>query len=144
MPDRGDGALESANIKLASVASSVVGVSAREMLQQLVAAEAPPAAVAELARCRLREKIPALQEALRGTVGAHHRFLIPRILSAIERLEEQISTLGQEIAAGQRPFAEAVDRLDTISGVGRRTAEILVAEAGTDLSRSPSAGHLAS
>lgn len=137
--------LESANIKLASVASSVVGVSAREMLRRLVADEAAaPAELAELARGRLREKIPALQEALRGTVGAHHRFLIPQILSTIDLLEAQIATLDQEIEARQRPFVEAVDRLDTIPGIGRRTAEILIAEVGTDLSRFPDAAHLVS
>jgi transposase len=137
--------LESANIKLSSVASSVVGVSAREMLQRLVADEAAtPAELAELARGRLREKIPALQEALRGTVGAHHRFLIPQILSTIDLLEAQIATLDQEIEARERPVAEAIERLDTIPGMGRRTAELLVAEVGTDLSRFPDAGHLAS
>ena len=137
--------LESANLKLASVASSVVGVSAREMLRRLVTDEAvAPAELAELARGRLREKIPLLQEALRGTLGAHHRFMIPRILGMIELLEEQITTLDQEIEARQRPFVEAVERLDTIPGVGQRTAEILVAEVGVDLSRFPTAGHLAS
>jgi transposase len=137
--------LESANLKLASVASSVVGVSAREMLRRLMADDgATPAALAELARGRLREKIPALQEALRGTLGAHHRFLIPQILSTIELLEAQIATLDQEIEARQRPFAEAVEHLDTIPGIGRRTAETLVAEVGTDLSRFPDAAHLVS
>ena len=137
--------LESANIKLAAVASSVVGVSAREMLTRLVADQAAsPMELADLARGRLREKIPALEQALQGTVGAHHRFLLPQILSMIDLLEERIGALDREIEARQRPFAEAVDRLDTIPGVGRRTAETLVAEVGTDLARFPSPAHLAS
>jgi transposase len=136
--------LEGANIKLGAVASSVVGVSARQMLAALVAGTLPPEAVAQLARGRLREKIPQLERALRGSFGAHHRYLVPQSLATIDFLEERIAELDREIEARQRPFAEAVDRLDAIPGVGRRTAEALVAEIGTDLGRFPSAAHPAS
>jgi transposase len=136
--------LEGANLKLAAVASSVVGVSARQMLEALVAGPLPPAALADLARGRLRSKIPQLERALAGSFGAHHRYLVPRILAAIDFLDEEIAELSREIEARQRPFAEAVARLDQIPGVGRRTAEIVVAELGTDLGRFPTAGHLAS
>jgi transposase len=136
--------LEGANIKLASVASSVVGVSARQMLTALIAGDASPAELAELARGRLRAELPALERALSGSFRAHHRFLVARLLETIDFLDEQLTELDREIEARQRPFAEVVQRLDAIPGVGRRTAEVLVSELGTDLSRFPSAGHLAS
>jgi transposase len=136
--------LEGANIKLAAVASSVVGVSARAMLAALVAGAADPAALAELARGRLRDKLPALERALTGRLTDHHRYLIPRILAAIDFLEAELTDLDQRIAELERPFAEAVERLDTIPGVGRRVAEIVLAELGPDLHRFPSAAHLAS
>jgi transposase len=136
--------LEGANVKLASVASDVTGVSARAMLAELVAGATDAAALAELARGQLREKIPALQPALTGRVGPHQRFLLAQQLAHIDFLEEQIARLDAEVAERTRPFEAAIARLDTIPGVSRRVAQTLVAEIGLDLERFPTPGHLAS
>jgi len=135
--------LEGANIKLAGVASSLGGRSAREMLAALVAGERAPAVLADLARGRLREKRPQLEQALRGSFGPHQRFLVAQQLAHLEYLDEAIAQVSAEIAERLRPFEDALTRLQTIPGVGRRGAEILLAEIGTDLSRFPTAGHLA-
>jgi transposase len=136
--------LEGANIKLASVASDVTGVSARAMLAEMVAGATDAAALAEQAQGRLREKIPALQRALAGRVGDHQRFLLAQQLAHVDFLDEQIARLDAEVAERTRPFEEAVARLDTIPGVSRRIAETLVAEVGVVLDRFPTPGHLAS
>jgi transposase len=149
--------LEGANIKLAAVASDVTGASGREMLAGLVAGAADAAALARLAKGKLRAKIPQLERALTGRVAGHQRFLLARQLAHLAELEALIAEVGAEVdrrlaaldapAAGGPPggpFAEAVARLDTIPGVGQRTAETLVAEIGLDMGRFPSAGHLAS
>ena len=136
--------LEGANIKLASVASDIMGRSAREMLAMLVAGTADPATVAQLARRRLREKIPELERALTGRLGAHQRFLLGRQLAHIDFLDEAIDRVSAEVAERLRPFQDAVERLDEIPGVGRWTAEVILAEVGTDMTRFPTAGHLAS
>jgi transposase len=136
--------LEGANIKLAAVASDVTGVSARAMLGALVAGSTDAEALAALAVGQLRTKIPELQRALTGRMGAHQRFLLAEQLAHIDFLDERLARLDAEVAARTRPFEEAVARLDTVPGVGRRTAEVLAAEIGTDLARFPTAGHLAS
>jgi transposase len=174
--------LEWANLKLAGVATDVLGQSGRAMLEAIVAGQADPAALADLALGRLREKRAALEQALAGRVRDHHRFLLASHLAHIDFLDEQIATFDARIAAqiepaapddpagpgaepagdGERgtaadgpstgqpataapvPWAEAVAWLDTIPGVGQRTAEVLVAEIGTDLSRFASPAHLAS
>jgi transposase len=136
--------LEGANIKLASVATDIMGVSGRQMLAALVEGVKDGAAVAQLARGRLREKLPELERALTGRIGAHQRFLLARQLAHIDFLDAQIEQVSAEVAERLRPFEEVIDRLDTIPGVGRRVAEVLVAEVGSDLSRFPTAGHLAS
>jgi transposase len=136
--------LEGANIKLAGVASSLVGRSAREMLDALVAGERAPQALAQLARGRLREKRPQLEQALRGQFHAHQCFLVAQQLAHLDYLEEAIARVSAEIAERLRPFEDALTRLQTIPGVGRRGAEILLAEIGTDMSRFPTAAHLAS
>jgi transposase len=136
--------LEGANLKLAGVASNIVGVSGRQMLAALVAGEDDPAALAQLAQGRLREKLPALEQALTGRVGAHQRFLLARQLAHIDFLDEAIAGVSTEIAERLRPFAAEVARLMTIPGVGPRTAETVLAEIGPDLRRFPTAGHLAS
>jgi transposase len=136
--------LEGANVKLASVASDVTGVSARAMLAELVAGSTDAAALAGLAVGQLRAKIPDLQRALSGRVGDHQRFLLAQQLSHIDFLEGQLAQLDAEVAERTRPFEDAVARLDTIPGVGQRTAEVLVAEIGTELDRFPTPGHLAS
>jgi len=136
--------LEGANIKLGDVASSVVGASGRAMLQAIVAGTTDAATLAELARGRLREKRADLERALSGRLGAHHRFLLTEQLCRLDGLDEAIERLSAEIAERLGPFEEELARLDSIPGVGRRTAEILLAEIGADMSRFPSAAHLAS
>jgi transposase len=100
--------------------------------------------MAALARGKLRRKHAALEQALQGRMGDHHRRLIALHLEHIDLLDEQIDQLSQEIAARLRPYETALQRLETIPGVGRRTAEVLAAEMGLDMARFPSAGHLAS
>jgi transposase len=136
--------LEGANIKLASVASDVLGISARQMLDALVGGTTDAAALADLARGKLRAKLPTLERALAGRFAAHHQFLVAQHLAHIDYLDEAIARLDAVIAERLRPFETAIERLDTIPGVGRRTAEVLVAEIGTDMARFPTAGHLAS
>ncbi|HEV2124689.1 MAG TPA: IS110 family transposase [Chloroflexota bacterium] len=158
--------LEGANIKLASVASNIVGKSGREILAALVAGTTDPALLAQLAKKKLRAKIPQLERALAGRVEAHQRFLLARQLAHLDDLDrllgevsgeigrrlaaesdeppaKEVSMTAAERPAGQ-PGAEAVERLQTIPGVGQRIAEVLVAEIGTDMSRFPTAAHLAS
>jgi transposase len=136
--------LEDANIKLASVATDVLGASGRAMLEALVAGVTDPAELADLARRRLREKIPALKEALRGRVTDHHRFLLRMHLEHVAHLDGLIGRLGQRIEEVMAPFAEAAGRLATIPGVSQRVAETVVAEVGADMERFPTAEHLAS
>jgi transposase len=136
--------LVDAHNKLASVATDVLGVSGRAMLEALIAGETDPEALADLARKRLREKIPALQLALQGRVTDHHRFLLRVHLDHITHLEGLIGRLGARIEEALAPFAEAVARLQTIPGVSQRVAETVVAEVGLDMGQFPSADHLAS
>jgi transposase len=136
--------LEDAGIKLGSVASDVLGVSGRAMLRSLVAGERDPEVLAELARGQLRKKIPLLREALYGRFSAHHGLMVRLALDHLEQLESSIAVLDAEVDKVMAPFAEARDRLDTITGVGKRAAECIVAEIGADMSRFPTAAHLAS
>jgi len=136
--------LEDANIKLAGVATDVLGVSGRDMLEGLIAGETDPEKLADLARKRLREKIPALRLALQGRVTDHHRFLLRMHLDHITHLGELIGRLGARIEEALAPFAEAEGRLQTIPGVSQRVAETVVAEVGPRMEQFPSADHLAS
>jgi len=136
-------ALESANIKLASVASDVLGVSGRAMLNAIIEGKATPSEMAELAKGRLREKREELNKALEGRVKPHHRFVLTELLCQIDNLDEAIARFDEQIKDYCRPFEEAVTQLDTIPGVARHTAEIIVSEIGVDMSRFPSADHLA-
>ncbi len=136
--------LEDANIKLAAVATDVLGMSGRDMLEALIAGETDPEKLADLARKRLREKIPALQLALQGRVTEHHRFLLRLHLDHVDHLGELIGRLGARIEEALAPFAEAAQRLQTIPGISQRVAETVVAEIGTDMGQFPSADHLAS
>lgn len=136
--------LEDAGVKLAVVVSDVLGVSGRAMLEGLLHGTTDPAVVAELARGRLRTKLPALRQALAGRFGTHHRFLVGRILAHLDYLDEAIAECTAQIAEVLRPFAAVVERLQTIPGVKQRTVEVLVAEIGTEMSRFPTPGHLAS
>src|SRR6516225_9965910 len=136
--------LEDANVKLASVATDVLGVSGRDMLEALIAGETDPAKLAELARKRLREKLPELQLALQGRVTDHHRFLLRMHLDHVAHLEELIARLSVRIEEAVVPFAQAQERLVTIPGVSQRVAETVLAEVGPNMEQFPSAGHLAS
>jgi transposase len=136
--------LEDANVKLAGVATDVLGVSGRDMLEALIAGETDPGKLADLARKRLREKIPALRLALQGRVTDHHRFLLRMHLDHITHLEELIGRLGARIEEALAPFAEAEGRLQTIPGVSQRVAETVLAEVGPRMEQFPSADHLAS
>src|SRR6266542_4453487 len=135
--------LEGANLKLASVATDIMGVSARAMLQALLAGQADPAALAELAKGRLRTKEAELAKALAGELTPVQAFLLARQLGHIDYLDAEIAALDARLAEEMRPFADQLARLMTIPGVGRRTAETILAEAGADMSRFPSAAHLA-
>jgi transposase len=136
--------LEGANIKLAAVATDIMGKSGREILAALVAGQADAAAMAELAKGKLRTKLPELERALVGQFGAHQRFLVGQHLAHIDYLDEVIAELSAQIAERVRPFEDELVRLDAITGVGRPTAEVIVAEIGTDMTRFPSDRHLAS
>lgn len=136
--------LEGANIKLGSVATDIMGKSGRQMLDQLVGGSTDAAALADLAKGKLRTKIPALERALTGRFGDHQRFLVGQQLAHIDYLDEVIARLSAEIAERVRPFDDAITRLDAIPGVGRITAEVIVAELGTDMSRFPTDAHAAS
>jgi transposase len=136
--------LEGANIKLAGVASDVLGISARRMLEALVAGRTDAAALADLALGQLQKKRPELERALAGRFGPHQRYLVAKMLAHIDELDASMVELSAAIRARMRPFEVALERLDTIPGGGRRIAEILVAELGTDLRRFPTAAHLVS
>ena len=135
--------LEDANIKLASVASDVMGISAQQMLDALVNGELSPTAMAELARGRMRAKREQLAQALTGRLQAHHRFLIAEHRAHIASLDKAIHRLSVEIAQRLGPYEEILVRLETIPGIKRRLAEIILAEIGPEMSRFPSAQHLA-
>jgi transposase len=172
--NRVQGVLERANIKLAAVATDIMGVSGRAILAAVVEGRADPATMAALAKGRLRNKVPVLEQALTGLVRAHHRRLLAMQLAHIDFLDEQIEALSAEITrcltdlstmeppeapagsvgaveGGEEPslpgtpmrFSQAVSVLDTIPGVDRRGAEVLVAEWGTDMARFGTASRLA-
>jgi transposase len=136
--------LEDAGIKLGCVASDVLGVSGRAMLEALVGGTTDPEVLAELARGQLRKKLPALREALQGRVARHHRLLVAELLAHLDYLDEAIGRLSGEVARVVAPFSPLLALLCTIPGVDRRTAEVILAEVGTDMGRFPTAGHLAS
>lgn len=136
--------LEGANIKLSSVASSLQTVSARQMLEELVAGRGDISAIADLAKGRMREKIPELERALAGRFEEHQRFMVAEELAHLDYLEGAIERVSIQIAERMRPFEEAISHLDTIPGVGREVAQVIIAEIGNDMSRFPTEGHLSS
>jgi transposase len=136
--------LEDANIKLASVVTDIRGVSARAMLGALIAGPRDVDALADLARGRLRAKRAQLAEALQGYFTPHHSFLLTEYFSQMDYLDDAIDRVSAVIAQYLAAEQEAIALLDTIPGVSQRTAEILLAEIGTDMTRFPSAKHLAS
>jgi transposase len=137
-------ALEDAGVKLASVASDILGVSGRAMLQALAEGTTDPVVLADLARGRLRGKLPALRAALAGRFRPHHGFLVGQLLAHLDYIDEAIATLSAEIERRLAPFADPLTRLDSIPGINRRTAEVIIAEVGVDMSAFPTAAHLAS
>jgi transposase len=136
--------LEDAQIKLSVVASDIFGVSGRYMLAALVAGERDPKVLAELARGRLRAKRSLLEEAFCGHFSDHHGFLLATMLARVDAISADIAELEARIEEEVAPFAQAVDRLDGICGVGRTAAQVIIAEIGTDMGRFPTPGHLAS
>ena len=136
--------LEDAGIKLSSVASDITCVSGRLMLQALIDGQRDPAVLADLAKRRLRAKIPELTEALTGRFSDHHAFLAGMYLDAIDQRSQQIADLTARIEVVIEPFRSFCDLIDTIPGIGQRSAEVIVAETGADMSIFPTAAHLAS
>ena len=136
--------LEDAGIKLASVASQTMSVSGRAMIDALIAGERDPAVLADLAKTRMRSKIPELTRALHGRFGDHHATMLRFHLAHIDHLDATITSIDNQIDTKLVPFDEARRRLMTITGVGKTTAEVLIAEIGVDMSAFPTAAHLAS
>jgi transposase len=136
--------LENANIKLGTVASHVLGQSGRAMLKAISTGEEDVDKLAEMAKAKLRKKIPMLRAALTGALRDHHRFLLHQWLTQLENLEKQIAELDQEIERQSQPFQEVIERLTTIPGVDHITACALVAEIGTNMAQFPSAENLTS
>lgn len=140
--------LEDANIKLCSVATDVLGVSCRQMLEQIMQGDYDPKETAELAQGRMRPKIPALELALEGRVQPHHRIVLRELLAQVDALGQSIDRLDREIVRAmekaQDPFESAVEILDTTPGVAEVGARAILAEMGTDMNRFPTPGHLAS
>jgi transposase len=136
--------LEDANLKLASVLTDVTGVSGRAIVEALVAGETDPATLAALAHQRVKAPAERLAEALRGRVTSHHRFLLRLHLRQIDALEAAIGDIDRAVEADLEPFRAAVRLLSSIPGVSTLSAEVIVAEIGTDMRRFPTAGHLLS
>lgn len=136
--------LEGANIKLSSVASNVLGKSGRAMIEAMIAGEEDPEILSKLAQRRLKSKKADLQRALNGLIGTHQKLMLKTQLRHIDFLDAEIKRLDEEIKERMLPFEEDLELLDTIPGVGRRTAEQILAETGTDMNQFPSAAHLCS
>ncbi|MDQ0878841.1 transposase [Paenibacillus sp. V4I3] len=137
--------LEGANIKLASVATDIMGLSSRDMMNAMINGEEDPEKLASFARGVMKKKKEELELALRGKMSAHQRLMLKTMLTHVDFLNEQIAELDAEVAGRLDPFQEDIDRLDTIPGIARRTAEQILAEIGTNVgSRFPSAAHLCS
>jgi transposase len=137
--------LEDANIKLASVASHVLGQSGRAMLQAIVDGVEDPLRLADMARAKLRNKIPDLRLALEGHIEEHHRFQLARLLEQLHSLDAQIARFGRQIdERSEPPFGHLIERLTAIPGVDKITASALIAEIGVEMKQFPTAQHLAS
>jgi transposase len=137
--------LEDANIKLASVASDALGKSGRAMIRALIEGQLQPAAMAQLARGKLKEKIPQLTEALQGRVNDHHRFMLRQLLEQLEQIEKQVEAFDARLEEVMSPLEQQmIRRLDEIPGLDQRSAQVVIAEIGCDMSRFATSGHLAS
>lgn len=136
--------LESANIKLSCVATDVMGVSGRAMMEALLGGKTDPQALADLARGKLRKKLPLLKEALCGRFRPHHQFLLGEILSHIDFLDEAIASVSQEVENRMSPFSKEIGLLTTMTGVRQTVAENVISEIGVDMSYFPTHRHAAS
>lgn len=136
--------LEGVNLKLSSVISDVAGVSGRAILAAMANGETDPEALAGLASSSMQHKRGELVRALNGAMGNHQRLLLQSLLRQLDFLDAEIGGLSEEVAARTTPFEETIERLDAVPGIGRRNAEDILAEIGTDMSRFASAAHLAS
>jgi transposase len=136
--------LEDANIKLDSVATDVLGKGARRMIEALIAGERDVETMADMALTRMRPKIADLRLALEGRFTGHHALMASLHLRHVDELTELIAQIEEEVDQRTAPFADQARRLQTIPGIGKRTAEVIIAEIGVDMSRFPTAGHLAS
>jgi transposase len=136
--------LEDAQIKMSVAVTDIFGVSGRDMLAALIAGERKPDALAEMARGKMRRKLPMLEEAFTGRFTDHHAFLLAKMLARIDAISAEIADLDTKIETEIAPFAEAVTRLDDIPGMGITGACVVIAEIGVDMTRFPTAAHLAS
>jgi transposase len=136
--------LEGANIKLSSVASDIVGVSGKMMLQAMISGVEDPKALAEMAKGTLRRKKASLEEALQGVVSEEQKTLLKIQIDHLDFLDKQIAQLDAEINNRMQPLEDAIERLDTIPGMDRRSAEDVLAEIGTDMGRFPTSANLSS
>jgi transposase len=136
--------LEDAGIKLSSFATDILGVSGRAMLEALIRGERDPQVLAEMARGRMRTKIPDLVQAMIGRFGEHHAFLCRLHLDRIDAITRDMATLSTRIEQVMAPFRDQLTRLEGVPGISHRIAEVLIAETSGDMSRFPTAGHLAS
>jgi Chromosome segregation ATPases len=136
--------LEDANVKLGSVASNVVGVSGRLMLEAIIAGQDDPEKLADLAQRRLRDKIPQLEQALAGKLTEHHRWMLRLLMDQLSSNEALLARLDERIAQCTRPLEPVLERLDEIPGIDVRVAQVLLAEIGPEMTPFPSDAHLAS
>jgi transposase len=136
--------LEDAGVKLESVVSDVTGKAARNMIEALIAGERDPEVLAQMALTRMRPKIPELRRALVGRFGDHHAFLARMHLDCMDQIAEMVSKLDAEVDRVIAPFSDHLARLQTIPGIGKRVAEVVVAECGVDMRQFPTAAHPAS
>ena len=136
--------LEDANVKLAGVASDCLGVSGRAMIEAIIRGEDDPERLADMARKRLRNKIPELRQAMQGRVTDHHRFQLKMLLRQLDQDAALIAEYDERIEKAMVPFEAAAARLETIPGISRKSAEVIVVEIGTDMGRFATHGHLAS
>jgi transposase len=136
--------LEDAQIKLSTVVSDIFGVSGREMLAALIAGQRDPKALAQLARTRMRVKIPRLEEAFIGHFTNHHRFLLRTMLARVDQASADIAAVETQIEELVTPFTPEVEHLDEIPGIGITAAHVIIAEIGLDMTRFPTAAHLCS
>jgi transposase len=136
--------LEDANIKLASVATDILGVSGRAMLKALIEGQENPVQLADFARRQLRGKIPELEKALQGHLTEHHRFMLRLLWKQLAQQEELIAELESKIEEQTRPFGDEVERLDAVPGVDQRVAQVMLAEVGSNMQPFPTHQHLAS